>query len=606
MEPTNYLDPHDLTASILPPDWAVSEYVSSFRAVDWASTSLGSMQSWSPTLRRITNFLLADPRAAAVYWGKDRVMLYNESYRTILAEKHPWALGRPCKEVWPTTGALLDGFKKGDATGCSSGGNQEEFTVERRGFPEEVCVDWSLVPIADGLGSFAYYNAVTESTAQVQYQRQMHTLLSLERHTLDCKSQSDFWKHVLKGLESNHHEVPFALLYSSQSSRRTSVASTSDSFMSSDESGLALEPWGLEGSIGIPSDSVPTDVDTEWATENISSTFMQAISSGIVQIVPLRNSPASNVLQNIAISRAHGDACTTAVLIPIGRQRGDQGSGFLLLGLNSRRMYDATYESFIRLLHRQLVSTLVSVKMAEDENRHAKMSAEMAALDRTILSTQLEKTSQEARDNERRFRTTAETLPIAMYELSMNGDILFANKAYYDLTGIDPNNIYPFCWEDIIDQSQKATYEEHFRQQFDGETVRFEVKLKKPWVAEDLVRGERIQGETWVLSAGYALRNPDGSVRALQGALIDISRQKWMEGSQERKLKEAIEMKRQQETFMDMVGHEVSAPFTVTGMCADLHSMCCRSAILYLPLHFAQAAYWNHWRLLWRLLEMTK
>lgn len=105
--------------------------------------------------------------------------------------------------------------------------------------------------------------------------------------------------------------------------------------------------------------------------------------------------------------------------------------------------------------------------------------------------------------------------------------------------------------------SQRDVYDSHFEQMAAGESVRFESKLKKPWIAEDLLRGEYIEGETWVISAGYAVRNPDGSIKSLQGALIDISRQKWMEGFQDRRLKEAMELKRQQEAFMDMVGHEV-------------------------------------------------
>lgn len=109
----------------------------------------------------------------------------------------------------------------------------------------------------------------------------------------------------------------------------------------------------------------------------------------------------------------------------------------------------------------------------------------------------------------------------------------------------------------MIHPAKRDLYEANYKLQAAGETVRFESRLNKPWVAEDLLQGGLIEGETWVLSAGYAVRNTDGSIRSLQGALIDISRQKWMESLQGRRLQEAIELKRQQETFMDMVGHEV-------------------------------------------------
>lgn len=562
-------DPHDLTAVTLLPGRSVSQHVAYFRAFDWASTPLGSMHSWDSTLRRNVNFLLADPRAAVIFWGKHRTMIYNEHYCGILAEKHPWALGRPCSEVWPSTEALDAAFTKGDATGTSSKGDQEQFFIERRGFLEETYGDWSIVPITTGGGSYAYYNIASEVTAQVHYQRQMEMLLYIERCTTESKCQPDFWQNLLKGLECNQFEAPFAILYSSRSSRRPSVASGSDSIVSSNDSRLASKPWGLEGVIGIPvNEIIPSSVDTEWATENISPTFRHAIISGTVETLNLQDSSFSPALQHIAKSRAHGDFCSRAVLIPIGRANGDHGSGFLLLGLNSRRMYDTSYKSFIRLLHRQLASTLISVKAAEDENRRARMSAEMAALDRTLLSEQLEITAQEAKDNERRFRSTAENIPIAMYELSTDGEIVFANQTYFELTGIDPQNLYPYCWVDTIDESQRAVYDAQFELLAAGEAVRFESKLKKKWIAKDLLRSEHIEGETWVLSAAYALRHPDGSVRALQGALIDISRQKWMEGFQDRKLTEAIELKRQQESFMDMVGHEIRNPLSAITLCA--------------------------------------
>ena len=36
----------------------------------------------------------------ALRWGPDFVLLYNDAYRPILGDKHPWALGRPAREVW--------------------------------------------------------------------------------------------------------------------------------------------------------------------------------------------------------------------------------------------------------------------------------------------------------------------------------------------------------------------------------------------------------------------------------------------------------------------------------------------------------------------------
>lgn len=39
-------------------------------------------------------------RFPAIYWGADQVLLYNDAWRPIVGDKHPWALDRPAYEVW--------------------------------------------------------------------------------------------------------------------------------------------------------------------------------------------------------------------------------------------------------------------------------------------------------------------------------------------------------------------------------------------------------------------------------------------------------------------------------------------------------------------------
>lgn len=85
-----------------------------------------------------------------------------------------------------------------------------------------------------------------------------------------------------------------------------------------------------------------------------------------------------------------------------------------------------------------------------------------------------------------------------------------------------------------------------------GESVNFEIRLRKPFFAEGLVDGERIEGHTWLLAAAYPQTSIDGTITGILGCITDISRQKWMEGFQRRKMLEAVELKRQQENFIDM------------------------------------------------------
>lgn len=79
------------------PDWTVenpegelSSHIKLARSIDWASTPLGAMSSWSPEFRQIACLLMANPHSAAVFWGEELTVLYNQSYAEREAgTKHP-------------------------------------------------------------------------------------------------------------------------------------------------------------------------------------------------------------------------------------------------------------------------------------------------------------------------------------------------------------------------------------------------------------------------------------------------------------------------------------------------------------------------------------
>ncbi|GAC1667470.1 MAG: hypothetical protein NVS9B2_09040 [Steroidobacteraceae bacterium] len=85
-----------------PPGWrtATGEMAHLVQRTDWAATPLGARETWSPSLKLALGMILASAFPMALRWGPDFVLLYNEGYRPILGDKHPWALGRPAREAW--------------------------------------------------------------------------------------------------------------------------------------------------------------------------------------------------------------------------------------------------------------------------------------------------------------------------------------------------------------------------------------------------------------------------------------------------------------------------------------------------------------------------
>jgi hypothetical protein len=66
------------------------------RAADWSKTVLGTPQSWSPALRMMAKFLLANRFPQLLWWGPQFCSLYNDAYIPVLGEKQPlgaWQAG---------------------------------------------------------------------------------------------------------------------------------------------------------------------------------------------------------------------------------------------------------------------------------------------------------------------------------------------------------------------------------------------------------------------------------------------------------------------------------------------------------------------------------
>jgi len=69
-------------------------------AHDWSVTPLSARHAWSPSLKLAVDIILASAFPMALRWGPDFVLIYNDAYRPILGDKHPWALGRAAREAW--------------------------------------------------------------------------------------------------------------------------------------------------------------------------------------------------------------------------------------------------------------------------------------------------------------------------------------------------------------------------------------------------------------------------------------------------------------------------------------------------------------------------
>ncbi|KAL3426864.1 histidine kinase hhk13p [Phlyctema vagabunda] len=541
----------------------ITEHVKFILNFDWASTPLGPISSWSTDLRRNCNFLLSDPRPAALYYGPERVMIYNEKYVEIVGLKHPYMMGKPLRIAWAE---ILDDFgprfDRVYETGIAETGEDALVYINRGGYIEETYFSLSIIPLSTSTGDPACYNSAFETSRQVIADRRITFLLHLGQSIASAREPKDFWAQLLKGLQDNHLDVPFAFLYSAG-------IDVNESLSSSSEQSQGLQTWALEGCVRVPEHPahIPQRLNQGHSPERFLKNFSEMLKDENPTLLSISDGTfPADLLTDLRNQEA--DIGDEALFCPI-RSTGNNVLGFLILGVNPRQRYGKDYELFIQILNRQLATALATAVLFEEEIRRGQLAAELATMHRDYLSKQLALHKHEAVALESRFRKMADMAPVGMFHMNIIGELIYANENYYQLTQLSPEARESFSWYDMIAEIDQPLMDVKWHKLLDGQSVSFELRLKTTFVSPSSINGKQAEGNTWILAAAYPEKNEDGEVTGILGCLTDISRQKWAEDVQAQKMCEALELKRQQESFIDMTSHEMRNPLSAIVQCAD-------------------------------------
>jgi PAS domain S-box-containing protein len=535
------------------------------RSIDWASTPLGPIETWPLELRIMSTMVLGSPHPAALYWGKDYTVIYNEAYISLAGKKHPRLMGSRYQDCWAEIwDEVRPEFEAAWNSGYATMKHDDTLFLSRHGFTEETFFNWATIPLVGGDGSVvALYNPAFENTRRKINERRMLTLREIGMKTAAARDVKSFWGQLAQGLEYNELDVPFALLYS--------VAEDSESEVSSMASGGLSHPPQivLEGAIGVPDGhpcAVPS-IDLRYSDEGFAPYLRQSMSLSTSSVVLSEDDGTlpKELIQGLAW-RGYGDPCRTIVVFPVHpTTAGDSIVGFIVLGVNPRRPYDEDYQLFLNLLSRQLATSLASVVLFEEEIRRGQRAAKLAALDRQELSLQLHLRTQEAVESEYRFARMAEFGPVGLFIADGNGHINYCNDMWYRISGLQRDASTFAAWmQSIRDEDRHAT-ELAWRRLVEEKTaVTHEFRFKG---SRELMDGHSV--DVWALMSAYPERDESGELKSIIGCLTDISQQKWAEDFQKQRRDEAVELKRQQENFIDITSHEMRNPLSAILQCAD-------------------------------------
>ncbi|KAF2127897.1 hypothetical protein P153DRAFT_294020 [Dothidotthia symphoricarpi CBS 119687] len=537
------------------------------RSVDWASTPLGPIEFWSNDLRAMCNLIMASPHPAAMYWGEELVAIYNEAYIGLAGQKHPTLMGQSYKVAWAEIwDDVKDVFANARITGQATMKDDDCLFMKRNGFLEETYFSWSIIPMVGEDGTvMGLYNPAFEKTRRKIAERRMLTLREVGERTATARDVKSFWEQVLLALTENEFDTPFVMLYS--------VCDENDSDASSLHSSslIGAKHCYLEGSLGVPMghEAAPEMIDLKEGQEGFGPVFREVMKTDKPAVVGIGTADLPQDMMEDLEWRGFGDACRDVVICPIHPTTGETILGFLVMGVNPRRPYDDDYNLFIQLLSRQLGTSLASVVLFEEEIRRGQKAAKLAAEDRFNLSEQLAARTQEARESETRFTRMAEYSPAGLFIADHVGRITYCNDTWFEISRVPKEQEKTDRWVDYVKEEDQNLILEHWKRLVDNATpinIEFRFKASFEFRLED--RNRNIS-DTWVLFSAFPEKDEDGQLKSVFGSITNISPQKWAEGFQKRKMEEAVELKRQQENFIDITSHEMRNPLSAILQCAD-------------------------------------
>ncbi|MDF1506372.1 PAS domain-containing protein, partial [Roseisolibacter sp. H3M3-2] len=206
------------------------------RAHDWSTSPLGAPGDWPQSLRSALSICLGSAFPIALYWGPELALVYNDAWSPIPGGKHPWALGRPAREVWPeiweTIGPL---FAQVMATGEATRSQDQLLAMRRHGYVEECYFDYTFSPVRGEGGRIGgIFNAVLETTDRVIGERRLRTVRELPGRAAEARTPEEACFAAAATLAAAPGDLPFALLYLA------------------DEDGLRLEATAGLGGAEVP------------------------------------------------------------------------------------------------------------------------------------------------------------------------------------------------------------------------------------------------------------------------------------------------------------------------------------------------------------------
>jgi hypothetical protein len=334
------------------------EMAARMRALDWSTTPLGAVEQWPQALRTTVRIVLGGGYAMAIWWGSDYTYLYNDAYIPLIGTKHPWVLGRLCRDVypeaWDVVKAIYDGVVREQKASFLA---DQPMPINRNNYLEYCYFTMSLSPIPDDSGNVGgVLGTVLETTERVLEDRRRTVLRDLASRTAGARSEIEVWRISAETLGQDRLSLPFAFLYEYRPSEH--------------QAHLASASVETDEALRLPV--------IDCRTENLWRFAPALARKGVVlelgnraSGVPVPNWPAPP---------------KEASVVPIRLGEHSEPLGFLVAGIHPGRAFDDVYRQFVLRITEQITIGLASALAFEQERQRAEALAEVDRAKTTFFS----------------------------------------------------------------------------------------------------------------------------------------------------------------------------------------------------------------------------
>jgi PAS domain S-box-containing protein len=321
------------------------------RTFDWASTKVGSVETWPQSLKSTVKTLLASRYPMVLIWGSHLIQFYNDAYSKLIGDKHPAALGIDIRitlaEAWDTLGPMIDEVM---TTGVANWVEAQMLVLERSGYREESYFSLSHAPAEDDSGQIVGMFAVcSEVTQQVLGSRRLRLLRDLASFAGEARTVETTCQDIADAIAQYPLDVPFMLIYIR----------------------LPDGKLALLSKVGMLDSEIlsPVSVDISSSQKDIWS-LAQAAAGNTILI--------ENVDEYISLPGGPwNDPTRAALVMPIASSANMPPLGVIVVGVSPNRAIDEEYSSFYELLALQVSSAVQNAQVYEEERKRAQMLAEL-------------------------------------------------------------------------------------------------------------------------------------------------------------------------------------------------------------------------------------